>query len=233
MYFSRKHWSWKEPLRMRWLLSYQRYRVSCSSQRRPDKLRLWRRDRWKWSWWTARESWRELGEQRRPVGRERQSWIGSRHYYSLWRLTIESRCIQAAIVLVTYFQLIAIETLIILNTMSQIVVILRFRCICIVYPLYWLIIFCVQGEHYNQLLENERRMVVSLRSSLQAKERELTETMDKFLQEKVALAKVQGELVALRARCETDQQHISSLQSKVCHEHNKETLEDRAKSHAA
>ena len=118
--------------------------------------------------------------------------------------------------------------------MSLIVVILRIRCICIVYkPFYWLIILCVQGEHYNQLLENERRMVVSLRSSLQAKERELTETMDKFLQEKVALAKVQGELVALRARCETDQHHISSLQSKVCHENNKETLEDRAKSHAA
>ena len=73
----------------------------------------------------------------------------------------------------------------------------------------------VQGEHYNQLLENERRMVVGLRSSLAAKERELTEMVDRVLQEKVALAKVQGELAALRARCHTDQQHISSLQSKV------------------
>jgi predicted nuclease with TOPRIM domain len=73
----------------------------------------------------------------------------------------------------------------------------------------------VQGEHYNQLLENERRMVVGLRSSLAAKERELTETVDRVLQEKVALAKVQGELAALRARCHTDQQHITSLQSKL------------------
>ena len=73
----------------------------------------------------------------------------------------------------------------------------------------------VQGDHYSQLLENERRMVVGLRSSLAAKERELTETVDRVLQEKVALAKVQGELQALRARCQTDQQHISSLQSKV------------------
>ena len=73
----------------------------------------------------------------------------------------------------------------------------------------------IQGKHYSQLLENERRMVVSLRSSLTAKERELTETVDKFLQEKVTLAKAQGELTALRARCETDRQHISSLQSKV------------------
>ncbi|CAI7993242.1 hypothetical protein GBAR_LOCUS1227, partial [Geodia barretti] len=56
-----------------------------------------------------------------------------------------------------------------------------------------------QGEHYSQLLENERRMVVGLRSSLAAKERELTETVDRVLQEKVALAKVQGELAALRA----------------------------------
>ena len=56
---------------------------------------------------------------------------------------------------------------------------------------------------------------MSLRSSLQTKERELTEATDKFLQEKVGLARAQGELAGLRARCETDQQHIS-LQSKVC-----------------
>ena len=56
---------------------------------------------------------------------------------------------------------------------------------------------------------------MGLRSSLAAKERELTETVDRVLQEKVALAKVQGELAALRARCQTDQQHISSLQSMV------------------
>lgn len=58
-------------------------------------------------------------------------------------------------------------------------------------------------------------MVVSLRSSLQAKERELTETMDRFLQEKVGAAKAQGELAATRARLETAQQHIASLQNKV------------------
>ena len=73
----------------------------------------------------------------------------------------------------------------------------------------------VQGEHYSQLLDNERRMVVSLRSSLQAKERELTEAMNKFLQEKVEATKAQGELAALRARLETAQQHITSLQNKV------------------
>ena len=56
---------------------------------------------------------------------------------------------------------------------------------------------------------------MGLRSSLAAKERELTETVDRVLQEKVALAKIQGELAALRARCQTDQQHISSLQSMV------------------
>lgn len=58
-------------------------------------------------------------------------------------------------------------------------------------------------------------MVVSLRSSLQAKERELTEAMNKFLQEKVEAAKAQGELAALRARLETAQQHITTLQNKV------------------
>ena len=58
-------------------------------------------------------------------------------------------------------------------------------------------------------------MVSSLRSSLQVKERELTEATDRFLQEKVGLAKTQGELAALRARCDTYQQQISSLQSKV------------------
>ena len=58
-------------------------------------------------------------------------------------------------------------------------------------------------------------MVVSLRSSLQAKERELTEAMDRFLQEKVGAAKAQGELAATRARLETAQQHIASLQNKV------------------
>lgn len=73
----------------------------------------------------------------------------------------------------------------------------------------------VQGEHYSQLLDNERRMVVSLRSSLQAKERELTEAMNKFLQEKVEATKAQGELAALRARLETAQQHITSLRNKV------------------
>lgn len=73
----------------------------------------------------------------------------------------------------------------------------------------------VQGEHYSQLLDNERRMVVSLRSSLQAKERELTEAMNKFLQEKVEATKAQGELAARRARLETAQQHITSLQNKV------------------
>ena len=57
---------------------------------------------------------------------------------------------------------------------------------------------------------------MSLRSSLQTKERELTEATDKFLQEKVGLARAQGELAGFRARCETDQKHISSLQSKVC-----------------
>ena len=58
-------------------------------------------------------------------------------------------------------------------------------------------------------------MSASLRSSLQAKERELTDTMDRFLQEKVEAAKVQGELAAVRARQETAQQHINSLQKKV------------------
>lgn len=77
----------------------------------------------------------------------------------------------------------------------------------------------VQGEHYSQLLDNERRMVVSLRSSLQAKERELTEAMNKFLQEKVEATKAQGELAALRARLETAQQHITSLRNKVYMNH--------------
>ena len=58
-------------------------------------------------------------------------------------------------------------------------------------------------------------MVASLRSSLQAKERELTGAMDRFLQEKVGGAKAQGELAAIRARLQTAHQNISSLQSKV------------------
>ena len=72
-----------------------------------------------------------------------------------------------------------------------------------------------QGEHYSQLLESERRMAASLRSSLQAKERELTDSMDKFLQEKVEAAKAQGELAAARACLETSQQQINALQDKV------------------
>ena len=72
-----------------------------------------------------------------------------------------------------------------------------------------------QREHYSHLLDNERRMIASLRSSLQAKERELTEAMDKFLQEKVGAAKTQGELAAVSARLETAQHHISSLNNKV------------------
>ena len=58
-------------------------------------------------------------------------------------------------------------------------------------------------------------MVVSLRSSLQAKERELTDVMDRYLQEKVGAAKTQGELAAVSARLDTAQQHINSLQTKA------------------
>lgn len=46
-----------------------------------------------------------------------------------------------------------------------------------------------QSEHYVQLLENEKRKVLSLRSSLQTKERKLTEATDKYLQEVVELKK--------------------------------------------
>ena len=83
-------------------------------------------------------------------------------------------------------------------------------CVCVL-----TMAVCLQGEHYSQLLESERRMVASLRSSLQAKERELTEAVDCLLQEKVGLARAQGELASLTTRCETDQRHISSLQTKV------------------
>ena len=58
----------------------------------------------------------------------------------------------------------------------------------------------VQVEHYSRQLEAEQRSVVALRSSLQARETELTRATDQFLQEKVATARAHGELSALRGR---------------------------------
>lgn len=73
----------------------------------------------------------------------------------------------------------------------------------------------LQGDHYSQLLDNEHRIVSSLKASLHAKEKELTQAMDKFLQEKLASAKAHGELSAMGARLERAQQDIQALQRKV------------------
>ena len=59
---------------------------------------------------------------------------------------------------------------------------------------------CVQAERYSQQLEAEQHSVAALRSSLQARETELTRATDQFLQEKVATARAHGELSALRGR---------------------------------
>lgn len=102
----------------------------------------------------------------------------------------------------------------ILNWTDTFIKLKEFQC-CILITFNKLLCLYPQGEHYSQLLDNEHRMVVSLRSSLQAKEHELTETMDKLLQEKVESAKIQGELTAVRAKLNTANQNITSLQSKV------------------
>ena len=72
-----------------------------------------------------------------------------------------------------------------------------------------------QEIHYNQLLANENGMVISLRSSIQAKEHELTQIMDKLLHEKVNSAKAQEELAAVRARFQTAQHNMECLENKV------------------
>ena len=54
-----------------------------------------------------------------------------------------------------------------------------------------------------------------MRSTLQAKEAELTRTMDQFLQEKVATAKAHGELNSLRGRLNKTQGEIEGLQRQI------------------
>lgn len=50
---------------------------------------------------------------------------------------------------------------------------------------------------------------------LQAKEAELTRTMDQFLQEKVSCARVQGELSAVRGRLERVQSEVEGLRREL------------------
>ena len=72
-----------------------------------------------------------------------------------------------------------------------------------------------QLQHSTELLEAERQTCIALRNSLQAKEVELTQTMEQHLQEKVSNAKAQGELNALRSRLSRTQEEVESLHSQL------------------
>ena len=78
-----------------------------------------------------------------------------------------------------------------------------------------------QMDHVGGLLENEKRTTASLRGAVQAKEAELTRTMDQFLQEKVATARAHGELNAMRGRLNRAQTELEALQKQVVCQHQK------------
>lgn len=72
-----------------------------------------------------------------------------------------------------------------------------------------------QMDHSGGLLESEKRATAALRNAVQAKETELTRTMDQFLQEKVATARAHGELNAMRGRLNRAQTELEALQKQV------------------